>query len=237
MDKSVPVKELLRKVPLFAEMTDSDLQELKEYCHIKKFLKGTVLFEEGDEGQELFIIIKGLLKISILNEDGREFTLIINRPYDCLGEIALLDGSPRSAGATALEDLEMLSIHRDDFERYLNDHPKFRNSIIKLLCWRLRNLTNEVTDFAFLNVYYRLSKKILELAETFGTSEEGGIKINRKITHQELANMVGTSREMITKILNEMKKDKYLVTSENRLMIPNEGRDKLHKASSILGPH
>lgn len=237
MEKNIPIKELLRKVPLFAEMSDADLDALKSYCHIKKFAKETVIFEEGDIGQELFIIISGLLKVSVINEDGREFTLIINRPYDCLGEIALLDGSPRSAGATALEDLEVLSIHRDDFQRYLNTYPKLKDSIIKLLCWRLRSLTNEVTDFAFLNVHYRLAKKILELAETFGIQEEEGIIIDRKITHQELANMVGTSREMITKIINEMKKEKYLLVSRNRLMISTEGRDKLRSAASILGVH
>lgn len=235
MEKALPIKELLRKVPLFAEISDDDLEHLKEFCHIKRFPKGAVLFEEGEKGEELFIIVKGLLKISILNEDGREFTLIINRPYDCLGEIALLDGSPRSAGASAIEDLEVLSIHRDDFARYLSRYPKLKDSIIRLLCWRLRNLTNEVTDFAFLNVHYRLSKKILELAETFGVDEGEGIIINRKITHQELANMVGTSREMITKILNEMKKEKYLVMSQHKLMIPGDGKSKLRKASTILG--
>ncbi len=208
MEKNPTILELLRKVPLFAEMADDKLDTLKEYAHTRKFPRGYVLFEEGDRGEELFIILKGLIKISILNEDGREFTLIINRPYDCLGEIALLDGSPRSAGATALEDLEVLSIHKRDFDRFLETHPRFKDSIIKLLCWRLRNLTNEVTDFAFLNVYYRLSKKILEFAATLGMETPEGTIINKKITHQELANMVGTSREMITKILNEMKRRK-----------------------------
>jgi CRP-like cAMP-binding protein len=234
VDKNPSILELLRKVPLFAEMADEKLDTLKEYAHTRKFPRGHVLFEEGDRGEELFIILKGLIKISILNEDGREFTLIINRPYDCLGEIALLDGSPRSAGATALEDLEVLSIHKRDFDRFLETHPRFKDSIIKLLCWRLRNLTNEVTDFAFLNVYYRLSKKILEFAAALGMEMPEGTLINKKITHQELANMVGTSREMITKILNEMKKEKIIATFQNMILIPEKGKEKLKRASTIL---
>ncbi|MDQ7821658.1 MAG: Crp/Fnr family transcriptional regulator [Candidatus Eremiobacteraeota bacterium] len=239
VEKSVPipVKDLLKKVPLFAEMADDDLTSLKEIVHVKKFPKGTVLFEEGDEGQELFVILKGLLKISVIHEDGREFTLIISRPYDCLGEIALLDGSPRSAGATALEDVEVLSIRKSDFDQVINRHSKLKDSIIKLLCWRLRNLTDEVTDFAFLNVYYRLSKKLLELADTFGVESPEGIVINRKITHQELANMVATSREMITKIINEMKKEKVLALQQHRMVIPQRGKTVLLRASTILDKH
>jgi CRP/FNR family transcriptional regulator, cyclic AMP receptor protein len=235
VDKSVSVIELLRKVPLFAEMTHEDLAMLKECAHIKKFPRGSVLFEESDEGQELFIITKGLLKVSVMHEDGREFTITVSRPFDCLGEIALLDGSARSAGATALEDLEVVSIHKRDFDLFLASHPRLKDSIIKLLCWRLRNLTNEVTDFAFLNVYYRLSKKILEFAATFGTTREEGILIDKKITHQELANMVGTSREMITKILNEMKKERVLLLYQNRLMLPHRGAERLKRATDILG--
>jgi CRP/FNR family transcriptional regulator, cyclic AMP receptor protein len=237
VDKSISLIELLRKVPLFAEMTQDDLLKLKDCAHIKKFPRGTVLFEEGEEGQELFIITRGLLKVSVMHEDGREFTISVSRPFDCLGEIALLDGSPRSAGATALEDLEVVSIHKRDFDSFLASQPRLKDSIIRLLCWRLRNLTNEVTDFAFLNVYYRLSKKLLEFAATFGTPLEEGILIDKKITHQELANMVGTSREMITKILNEMKKDRVLLLHQNRLMLPPRGEERLRSATNILGVH
>jgi len=235
MEKVPSIGELLKKVPLFAEMSEQERADLEKLAKIKRFTKGTVLFEEGDEGQELFILTRGLLKVGIIHEDGREFTLIINRPYDCLGEIALLDGSPRSAGATALEDVELLSIHRSDFDHFLATHPKIKDSIIRLLCWRLRNLTNEVTDFAFLNVYYRLSKKILEFAATFGVETPDGTVIDRKITHQELANMVGTSREMITKILNEMKKEKVISSLDNKLLIPEKGKERLMRASTILG--
>lgn len=234
MEKTISISDLLKKVPLFSGMSDDEIKELGKFIHIKKFPRDSVLFEEGDDAEELFIILKGLLKVSVIHEDGREFTIIINRPYDCLGEIALLDGATRSAGATALEDLEVASIQKRDFDRFLSNHPKLKDSIIKLLCWRLRTLTDEVSDFAFLNVYFRLSKKLQELASTFGVDSPEGFIIDRRITHQELANMLGTSREMITKIINEMKKKKIIATNHHRLVISPRGKEILIKASSLV---
>lgn len=214
-------------------MSDEVLGDLRSAVHRKTYPRGAVLFNAGDEGEEVFLITRGLIKVSVVNDEGKELTLIINRPYDCLGEIALLDGSPRSAGATALEDLEVLSIHRRDFQRFLGEHPMLKDSIIRLLCWRLRHLTNEVVDFAYLNVYFRLSKKILDLAETFGVEEPEGIRIERKITQQELAQMVGTTREMVTRIVNEMKRNKLLLLRHGRFLVPHESRNRLRRASLL----
>jgi len=235
MSSSPSVPELLRHVPIFSAMADGELAELGGLAHVRSFLKSAVVFEEGDEGSELLIVTHGLLKVRAVSEDGKEFILTINRPYDCLGEIAILDGAPRSAGATAMEDLELLSIRKRDLDGFLERHPRLKDSIICLLCARLRHLTSEVLDFAFLSVYYRVIKKLLELADSFGAGEGAAVVIDRKLTHQEFAGMTGTTREMITKILNDLKKRRLLEASRGRLVIPPGGREKLEDALHVFG--
>jgi CRP/FNR family transcriptional regulator/CRP/FNR family cyclic AMP-dependent transcriptional regulator len=148
----------------------------------------------------MYIIESGKVRIFILSESGQEISVNIYGPGDTFGELALLDGLPRSAGAVAVEQTVTLALHRDDFLRHLETYPRMAQSIIEVLSTRLRYTTSYAESLAFLDVCGRVAAKLLELAERYGVQREG-IEIELRLTQAELASWVGTSRESVNKVL------------------------------------
>jgi CRP/FNR family transcriptional regulator/CRP/FNR family cyclic AMP-dependent transcriptional regulator len=191
---------LLRNVPFFASLSDQELEVLADSLGKRTFGKGMIIFHKGSPGQTMYIIESGKVRIFILSESGQEISVNIYGPGDVFGELALLDGLPRSAGAVAMEKTVTFTLHRDDFLRHLEASPRMARSIMEVLSTRVRYTTDYAESLAFLDVYGRVAAKLLELADRYGVQKEG-IEIELRLTQAELASWVGTTRESVNKVL------------------------------------
>jgi CRP/FNR family cyclic AMP-dependent transcriptional regulator len=191
---------MLRNVRLFADLPDQELEGLADRLSKRTFAKGMIIFHKESAGQTLYIIESGKVRIFVLSESGQEISVNVYGPGDVFGELALLDGLPRSAGAVALERTVTLTLHRDDFLHHLELCPGMARSIIEMLSARLRYTTAYTESLAFLDVYGRVAEKLLELADRYGVQKEG-IEIELRLTQAELASWVVASRESVNKAL------------------------------------
>ena len=208
----------LKQVPLFAGLADEDIRGLMALAKRRTFRSGEVIFHREDPGQVLYVIKEGKVKISLISPDGQEISLVVFGKGECFGEFAILDGLPRSADAVALEKVECYTLQRSDFHNAIMKNPKIAIQIIEVLTRRLRSTDQMVEDLIFLDVYGRVAKKLLELADTHGTKVDDGTRIDVRLTQQEIASMVGASRESVNKVMgyftdkNFISTDKYKIT-------------------------
>lgn len=214
------IVDILRKVPLFSGLETGDLETLATIVTKKEYSKKETLFQQGDPGEEFMILTEGSVKVELMNTEGKELTLTILTPFQFLGELALLDDVPRSATVISMEQSTLLSINKRDFARILESFPRMSIPIMRQLTRRVRVLTDDIASMAFLDSYSRVTRKILNLADEMGkTTPEGLVQIDQSLTHQQLANLVGTTRETVTKILNEMKDNGLISIRRHRITI------------------
>jgi CRP-like cAMP-binding protein len=209
-------RELLRTVPIFSELSDADIASLARLSSRRHYPKDTVVFFENEEGDFFFSIVGGRIKVTILGDDGREVILSILGPGDFFGEMALLDNEPRSATAIAVEDSELLSLHRHDFQSVLADNRSIMSALIKILASRIRKANHQISTLALLDVYGRVARVIVDMARDEGRRLKDGRIAFRRATHQEIANRIGTTRETVTRMLKDL---------ERQGMIHIEGRE------------
>lgn len=215
----MPGLDLIRKAPLFAGLPDEELQTLAGRLGKRTFARGMILFHKDSPGQTLYLIESGLIRIFVLSETGQEMTLNIHGPGECFGELSLLDGKPRSAGAVALEQTTTYILHRDDFLGCLREHPLLAQRVLELLADRLRHLTAYAECLAFLDVPGRLAAALLDLAERHGTKRtDGAVEIDLRLTQTELASWCVASREMVNKILAAYR-EQGLITMEGQTIV------------------
>ena len=203
-------RELLRTVPIFSELTDADIASLARLSSRRNYPKDTVVFFENEEGDFFFTIVQGRIKVTILGDDGREIILSVLGPGDFFGEMALLDNEPRSATAIAVEDSELLSLHRTDFQGVIGDNPAISAALIKVLSTRLRRANHQISTLALLDVYGRVARVILDMAREEGRRLKDGRIAFRRATHQEIANRIGTTRETVTRMLKDLERQGML---------------------------
>ncbi len=217
------VTDTLAQVPLFSGLEPTDLEHLATIVTRKEFEKKEVLFRQGDPGDEFLVLTSGSVKVELVNAEGKELTLTILTPFQFLGELALLDDVPRSATVIALEQSTLLSINKRDFARLLETYPRMSIPMLRQLTRRVRVLTDDIASMAFLDSYSRVTRKILNLSQQMGKrSPQGHTLIDQALTHQQLANLVGTTRETVTKILNEMKDNGLITIRRHRITILDE---------------
>jgi CRP/FNR family cyclic AMP-dependent transcriptional regulator len=217
---------LIKQVPLFKSFQPEDSRRIADLLKDHYLKKGSILFRKGDEGEALYMIIEGKIKISVTSRFGNEVILAVLSDGDFFGEMALLDGLPRSADAVANEDTHLLVLSRSEFLSFIIHNETAAMSIIFSLTQRLRKADDFLADTCFLNIGSRLAKKLLELAEIHGQQEGDTIQIKLVLTQSDLASMVGATRESINKELKKLR-DKGLVTKQGRmLMIHNLERLK-----------
>jgi CRP-like cAMP-binding protein len=203
-------RELLRTVPIFSELTDADIASLARLASRRQYPKDTVVFFENEEGDFFFMIVTGRIKVTILGDDGREVILSILGPGDFFGEMALLDNEPRSATAIAIEDSELLSLHRHDFQTVLADNRSIMAALIKILAARIRRANHQISTLALLDVYGRVARVIVDMARDEGRRLKDGRIAFRRATHQEIANRIGTTRETVTRMLKDLERQGML---------------------------
>jgi CRP/FNR family transcriptional regulator/CRP/FNR family cyclic AMP-dependent transcriptional regulator len=211
-------QELLRAVPIFSELTDQDITSLARHAIRRRYPKDAVIFFENEEGDYFFMILEGRIKVTILGDDGREVILSMLGQGDFFGEMALLDNEPRSATAIAVEESELLSLHRNDFQAVLSDNRSIMGALIRILTARLRRANHQISTLALLDVYGRVARVIVDMAREEGKRLKDGRIAFRRATHQEIANRIGTTRETVTRMLKDLERQ-GLIQMQGREMV------------------
>lgn len=192
---------LLARVPLFTDLPESELRVLAESCRSRRFKAGEALFHEEDPGTGLFLLRSGRVSIVRIAPSGAETMLHIYRPGEGLGEMALVDGGPRSATAVALEPVEALFLHRDEFLALLERRPQVALAVLQKVSGLVRRLNEQVQALLSLDVPGRLAHKLLELADAHGEPSPHGLRIGVRITQEQFAQMVGATRPTVNQEL------------------------------------
>ncbi len=205
----------LDRVDLFDGLSDEQAEVLKGRSRIRSFAPNTIVVNEGDDGSSLFVVQSGSLKVFLTDNVGREVTLSLLDPGDYFGELALLDDAPRSASVIALSRSEVLQIPRVAFLALIEAHPACMQIVVRNLVGRIRTLTESVRSLALVDVFGRISRIFNSLA----VEEDGVGIIDRRLTQQDLANMVGASREMVNRILRDMVSGGYVEIEPQRIIL------------------
>ena len=209
---------LLQSVPIFSDLSASDLNKISERMVLRAFTKGQMILLEDDLGQTFFVIGGGSVKITRLSDDGREVILAMLGESDFFGEMSLLDGAGRSANVVALEASEVLTLARNDFLEILQDYPKISISLLEELTQRIRKSDQQIESLSLSDVEQRIGITLIRLAEELGTIKRGSVKIKNLPYQQDIANMAGTSRETVSRTF-KLLEEKGLVAREGRKLI------------------
>src|SRR5579883_2575397 len=209
----------LKQVDIFSSLSDEDVHELGGIIRRRTFRSGEVIFHRDDPGQVLYIIKEGKVKICLISPDGQEISLVVFGKGECFGELALLDGLPRSADAIAMERAECYTLQRSDFHNAIMKNPTIAIQVMEVLSKRLRSTDQQVEDLIFLDVYGRVAKKLIELADSHGSRVDDGTRIEVRLTQQELASMVGASRESVNKVMGYFTDKGYISTDKHRITL------------------
>lgn len=192
----------LSRVTLFADLPDEQLEVISQRLRPWNFRKNEIIFHQESSGDSLYIIESGRVRIFRISENGDEMSLAIFGRGDFFGELSLLDGLPRSAGAVTMEKTRTLILYRDEFLRCLQEDFRITANILATLSRRLRRTTRYAEGLTFLDVPGRIAQKLLDLVEDYGEeTEDGGVRISLRMTQSDLASLVGTSRETVNRAL------------------------------------
>ncbi len=192
---------VLRQAPLFSALDDEAAAALRTSMTESRIRRGSVLFHEGDEGDQLYVVVEGKVKLGRTVPDGRESLLAILGPGQMFGELSLFDPGPRSATATAVIDTTVVALSHTDLLRWLEGRPVVAQGLLNQLASRLRKANDVVADLVFSDVPGRVAKALLDLASRFGREADDGVHVNHDLTQEELAQLVGASRETVNKAL------------------------------------
>lgn len=218
--------DFLKKVPLFTDLTKEDLKLIDALITDKNYRKGEIIFMEEEPGEALFVIRSGRVKISKTSPDGREQILHILRGGSVFAEVVLFDGGNYPASAETLEDSLIGMLRNKDMENMLKEHSSIAIKMLRLMSIRLRRAQNLIKDLALQDSYGRLAGLLLRFARRQGIKTEKGIVIELTVTRQDLASMVGTTRETVARILSRFKKEGALELSKNQIIIISEEKLK-----------
>jgi CRP-like cAMP-binding protein len=222
--------EALGRCPLFSGLGTESRLAIAHSLRTRRFRKGEVLFHEGDPGDSLFIVASGAVKVVVPSDEGDEAILATIRRGDFLGELALLDGAPRSASAIALEPTETLALPRVRFSALVASEPAIRDALLSSLAAELRRLTAHVAELHFLDLTGRLAARLARLAEEHGSrDDDGSIRLDAPLTQSDLAAMIGATRQSVNKLLGEFVADGLLRMDHETVVIPD--LDALLRAS------
>ena len=191
----------LANTPLFAALDDEAAAALRSCMNDVKVARGRTLFNEGDPGDRLYVVTEGKIKLGRTAADGRENLLAILGPGEMFGELSLFDPGPRTATATAVTDTSVLGLGHDELEPWLTGRPEVAAQLLGALAQRLRRTNEAMADLVFSDVPGRVAKALLDLARRFGVQSEDGLHVTHDLTQEELAQLVGASRETVNKAL------------------------------------
>jgi len=201
---------VLRRVPLFSQLSAVELQRVVDVARERAYPRNSVILFEDDPGDALFVVATGQVKVVLIGEDGREVILSVMGPGEFFGEMSLLDDEPRSAHVIAMEDSSLAVLRREDFEGILTSTPQIALALLRELSRRLRRADEKVGSLVLLDVQGRVARLLLDMA-----GEEGGERITRRLTHHTIAQMIGSSRETVSRTMRDLT-DKGLIAVQRR---------------------
>lgn len=215
-------KQPLRGVPLLAKLSEADLRSLTAVGRERTYASGEAIVREGDPGDSLHLIVEGSVRITMLSPDGNERTIAVLEQHDCIGDLALLDGRPRSATAIATTTTRTLLILRDDFLPWIAAHPQAAIALLETLSLRLRRSNNALGEITFFDLPNRLARRLIELTGSLTYAQEVSLEpgaVRLRITQDELASMLGVSRESINKQLNQFAHDGWIALGRGSVTV------------------
>ena len=211
-------KPLLKNIPLFAGLSESHFDQLARMAVCRKVLRNKTIVHVGDSTDSIFVIVSGSAKVLNRDIEGNEVILTFLAAGECFGEMGLIDGSPRSADVVASENCELLEISKSDFTKALAGNVDLCLNIMKSLVLRLREANRKIESLALMDVYGRVAKLLLDLSEV-----ENGLRvIRRKITKQDMAKMVGASREMVSRVMKDLETSGYIRVEQGRIVLAED---------------
>jgi CRP-like cAMP-binding protein len=224
------VDEVLTRAGLFQGVEAEAAEALAAGLSYADYTRGEAVFTEGEQGDTLFIVIQGKVKIGRRAADGRENMLSVMGPSDMFGELSLFDPGPRTATATVLTDARLASLAHSSLRPWINDRPEIAEQLLRVLARRLRRTNDALADLIFTDVPGRVAKALLGLAERFGSEDGDGLRVHHDLTQEELAQLVGASRETVNKALADfsgrgwMRVDSRAVTILDRERLARRAR-------------
>lgn len=207
----------LAQIPLFADLPEDDLRILATHAVVRRYRKNTIVISKGEESDTMYVVRSGRLRVYLDDAHGNELTIRLLGPGDVFGELAMLSGAPRSANVTTTEDCELSVVSRSHFMECLAANSQIGFRIIRGLVHRIQEMTEEISTLALLDVYGRVKTTLERLAQ-----ERDGKRITDRLTHQEMANMVGSSREMVSRILRDLRVGGYISMQGKHIIIEKE---------------
>ena len=211
--------QLLRQVSIFKELPQETIADLSRRVWQKPAEAGSVIVSQEEAGDALFVIASGKVKVVLYGETGREIILSILKAGDFFGEMALLDRQPRSANVVAIEDSQLLGLDREAFQTHLTAHPTTALAILAQMSRRLRHADEVIGNLALLDVYARVARIIRDLAQKQGEPVDGGLLIKERPTQQEIAGLIGTSRETVSRALNDFTRRGLLEMQGKQILV------------------
>ncbi len=219
------VADTLRSVPLFAQLRDGDIQQLSRFTRDRNYPKNSVIAFEDAPADALYVVVSGQVKIVLIAEDGREVILSTRSSGDFFGEMSLLDDEPRSAHAIAMEDSDLLVLRRDEFHKCLEGMPQMAIGLLRVMCKRLRQADNKIGGLVLLDVTGRVARLLLDMAD-----ENDGVNITQRITHHMIAQMIGSSRETVSRTMRDLVTKGFIEVTRKTVNIRDRRDDR---ASSV----
>jgi len=219
---------ILKEIPLFAGLGEDLLLKIEAISIEKSYKKGEIIILQDTSVEGLYILVSGRLRINRSSEDGRVKVLAILSPGDIIGEMSLLDDESASATVETMEDSRLILIRKEDFQAMLLRYPLVTIEIARILGRRLRSADKEIEELAFYSVKNRLIEALIDLANRHSERTSSGIRVSLRITHQDLADMVGSSRETITRIMNLLERDQLIVNEGGYIVIKDINRLKTY---------
>jgi CRP/FNR family transcriptional regulator, cyclic AMP receptor protein len=220
---------VLRNVPLFSQLRDSDLERLARDMRTRAYPKKSVIISAHQAGDTFYILLSGQVKVMLIGEDGREVMLTLIRSGDFFGEMSLVDDELSPATVIAMEDSQLLLLHRDDFRRFLAELPGVAFGLLRALCTRLRDADSKIGGLILLDVPGRVARLFLRLAD-----ENDGVQVPKPPTHQVIAQMVGSSRETVSRTIRQFATQQLIETSRQRVVIKD--RRALERIAGLYPP-
>ena len=220
--------KLLLNVPIFSNLDEKQISFIATKMRNKKYSKSDIILMEDEVGDTFFIILEGSVKVTRDSEDGREVILAVLSSGNFFGEISLLDGKTRSANAIALEKTSLMILKRNDFLQLLKEIPQISISLLSELAKRIRKTDEQVENLAFSDAEKRIGISILSISEQLGVVKNGLVKIPKLPFHQDIANMAGTSRETVSRMLKLLETKKLITRNSNELSFVDYNKFKSH---------
>src|SRR5262245_18846519 len=206
--------EILKRVPLFSDLADGELARFADVSRERAYPKNSVILFEDDPGDALYVVNTGQVKVVLIGEDGREVILSVMGPGEFFGEMSLLDDEPRSAHVIAMEESSLVVLRREDFEGILAETPAIALALLREMSRRRRRADEKVGSLVLLDVQGRVARLLLDMAD-----EEGGERITRRLTHHTIAQMIGSSRETVSRTMRELVDKGYIEVSRRDIVI------------------